>query len=165
MRDFWGARYRRPGARPDGAPLDVPEALASLHAGDPLQRAVYVAALGRTDGAVGPAARGAALANALVGMGDAYGAVRFLARRSALSLDRSLGLGLQGEIADYDVHAGRDVRDPALRALLQRAAAAARERLPPPPDGLFVGRDYGVDLDRIRPLLGLQRGHVISVGE
>jgi predicted CXXCH cytochrome family protein len=165
MRDFWGARHRRPGARPDGAPLEASEALVSVHAGDPVQRAVYAAALGRPDGGVPPAARGFALANALVGLGDAYGAVRFLARRSALQLDRSLGLGLAGDLAAYDVQAGRDVRDPALQALLQRFAAAARERLPPPPDGLFVTRDYRLELDRIRPLLGLQRGHVISVGE
>jgi len=165
MRDFWGARYRRPTSRPDGAPLEIPDALASLHAGDPLQRAMSVAALGRSDGGVPAGARGFALANTLVGLGDAYGAVRFLARRSALQLDRSLGLGLQRDLAAYEVHAGRDVRDPALQALLQRFVAAAREHLPPPPDGLFVGRDWQLDLDRIRPLLGSQSRHVISVGE
>jgi len=166
MRDFWGARYRRPGARPGGGPLEAPEALTSLHAGDPLQRAVYVAALGRPDGGVPPAARGFALANTLVGLGDAYGAVRFLARRSALSLDRSLGLGLGDDIAAYDVQAGRAARDPALRALLQRFAAAARARgLPPPPEGAFVTPEFAIDLERLRPLLGLQASHVISVGE
>jgi hypothetical protein len=165
MRDLWGARYRRPGVRPDGAPLEAPEALASLHAGDPLQRAVYVAALGRADGAVPPGARGFALANTLVGLGDAYGAVRFLARRSALALDRSLGLGLASDLAAYDVQAGRDVRDPALQALLDRFAAAARERLPPPPENTLVTPDFQIDLDRVRPLLGRQADHVISVGE
>ena len=165
MRDFWGPRYRRPTARPDGAPVDAPDALMSAHAGDPLQRAVYVAALGRPDGGVPPAARGFALANALVGLGDAYGSVRFLARRSALQLDRSLGLGIGADLAAFDVHAGRDVRDPALQPLLRRFTDAARARLPPPPDGLFVAPDWRLQLDRIRPLLGLQRGHVISVGE
>jgi predicted CXXCH cytochrome family protein len=165
MRELWGARYRRPGVRPDGAPLDAPEALASLHAGDPVQRAVYVAALGRADAAVLPGARGFALANTLVGLGDAYGAVRFLARRSALALDRSLGLGLATELHAYDVQAGRDVRDPALRALLERFAAAARERLPPPPEDAFVTRDYRIDFDRVRPLLGRQADQAISVGE
>jgi len=165
MRDFWGARYRRAAARPEGVPLDMPEALASLHAGDPLQRAVYVAALGRPDAAAPPAARGFALANALVGLGDAYGAVRFLARRSALALDHQLALGLEQDIAAYDVQAGRDVRDPALQALLGRFAAAARERLPPPRPGLLVNPDWRLDFDRLRPLLGSQRHHVISVGE
>ena len=165
MRDFWGARYRRPSGRPDGAPLDVPEALVSLHAGDPVQRAVYVTALGRLDDAWPAGARGLALANVLVGLGDAYPAVRFLARRSARALDRSLSLGLDADLAAYDVEADRDVRDPALQALLQRFTAAAGRQLPSPPDGAFVTRDYRLELDRIRPLLGLQRGHVISVGE
>jgi predicted CXXCH cytochrome family protein len=165
MRDFWGTRYRRPSARPDGAPLDAPEALVSAHAGDPLQRAVYVTALGRPDGGVAAGARGFALANALVGLGDAYGAVRFLARRSARQLDRSLGLGLAGDLAAYDVQADRDVRDPALQALLRRFADGARDRLPPPPEGAFVTPDYRLELDRIRPLLGLQASHMISIGE
>ena len=91
--------------------------------------------------------------------------MRFLARRSALALDRSLSLGHRRELAAYDVQAGREVRDPALQALLQRFAAAARDRLPPPPGGLLVKPDWQLDLDRIRPLLGLQRQHVISVGE
>jgi hypothetical protein len=169
MRDFWGARYRRPGARPDGAPLDAPEALVSAHAGDPLQRAVYVTALGRADSAVPAAARGFMLANALVGLGDGYGAVRFLARRSARALakelDRSLEPGISDDLTAYDVQAARAARDPALQALLQRFAAAAHARLPPPPAGAFVTRDYHLQIDRIRPLLGLQQDHVISVGE
>ncbi len=169
MRDFWGARYRRPTARPDGAPLDAPEALVSAHAGDPLLRAVYVTALGRADGAVPPPARGFALANSLVGLGDGYGAVRFLARRSARELakelDQSLGPEIGDDLGAYDVQATRAVRDPALQALLQRFAAAAHTRLPPPPDGAFVTRDYHLEIDRIRPLLGLQQSHVISVGE
>jgi hypothetical protein len=165
MRDFWGARFRRPASRPDGVTLEIPEALASLHAGDPVQRAVYVAALGRADGGVAAGAGGFALANALVGLGDAYGAVRFLARRSAMALDRSLNLGMARDLAAYDVQAGREVRDPALQALLQRFAAAARDRLPAPPGGLLVKPDWQVDLDRIRPLLGSQGQHVISVGE
>jgi predicted CXXCH cytochrome family protein len=37
------------------------------------------------------------------------------------------GWALQRDLAAYDVQAGRDVRDPALQALLQRFAAAARE--------------------------------------
>ena len=165
MRDFWGARYRRPNARPDGAPLDAPEVLVSAHAGDPLQRVVSVTALGRADSALPAAARGFALANTLVGLGDAYGAVRFLARRSARALDQSLGLGIGDDLGAYDVQATRAVRDPALQALLQRFAAAAHAHLPPPPEGTFVTPDYHLEIDRIRPLLGLQASHVISVGE
>ena len=79
--------------------------------------------------------------------------------------DAARRLAAAGDLAAYDVQAGRDVRDPALQALLQRFAAAARANLPPPPEGLFVTRDWQLDLDRIRPLLGSQSRHVISVGE
>ena len=105
------------------------------------------------------------LANTLVGLGDAYGAVRFLARRSARALDQSLGLGIGDDLGAYDVQATRAVRDPALQALLHRFAAAAHAHLPPPPEGTFVTPDYHLEIDRIRPLLGLQASHVISVGE
>src|SRR6185436_12662271 len=82
MRDFWGDHYEAPQSRPDRAPLDVPEVLASLHAGDPVARAVAVNAMGRADGAVPPRDRGFLLANTLVTLGDGYGAVRHLARLS-----------------------------------------------------------------------------------
>jgi predicted CXXCH cytochrome family protein len=166
MSEFWGPRFTAPHARPDGAPLDVPEALASLHAGDPLQRAVYVAALGRDDVAVAPRDRGFLLAHALVGLGDGYGAVRTLARRSALALDRTLGLGLGAALEAYDPEAPRARRDADLAALLAAfPAAAARARLPPPPPGSLVGDGYGLDLERVRALLGKQAGHAISIGE
>jgi predicted CXXCH cytochrome family protein len=166
MRAFWGPRHGDPRARPDGAPLDVPEALASLHAGDPVQRAVYVAALGRADSAVAPGARGFLLANALVGLGDGYGAIRTLARRSALDLDRTLGLGLGGALRDYDPEAPRARRDPALEALVRRLAdAAAGARLPPPPPGALVGPGWQLDVAAIRALLGLQSRQEISIGE
>ncbi|NOT31788.1 MAG: hypothetical protein HOP15_15185, partial [Planctomycetes bacterium] len=37
MRAWWGEAYERPRSRPDGAPLDLPEAALSLHAGDAVQ--------------------------------------------------------------------------------------------------------------------------------
>jgi hypothetical protein len=165
MRDLWGPRFVDPRSRPDGAPLDVPEALASLHAGDPLQRAVYVAALARPGAAVAPAARGVLLANALVGLGDGYGAIRTLARASALELDRALGLGLEAEIRAYDPEASRARRDADLAALVRRFAEAAAGRLPPPPPGALVADGWRLDLPRIRALLGQQATHAISIGE
>ena len=155
MRDFWGARYRRPARVPTASPLEVPEALASLHAGDPVQRAVYVAALGRPDSGVPPGARGFALANTLVGLGDAYGAVRFLARRSAL---RSTGRWTSASAAISPPTTSRPAATSAIRRCRRCCsgsppprAGACRRR----PGGLFVTPDWQLDLDRIRPLLGL----------
>jgi predicted CXXCH cytochrome family protein len=165
MKDFWGPRYERPAARADRAPLDVPEALASLHAGDPVLRAATVSAIGRADGAVPPRERGFLLANTLVTLGDGYGAVRHLARLSAIGLDRSLGLRLYPRLQAFDTQAPPEQRDQALTELFLGLQTNARGRLPPPPDATFLSNDYQLDLERIRALLGLQTAQAISVGE
>jgi hypothetical protein len=165
MRDFWGPRYERPRARPDGAPLEgVAEALASLQAGDPVERASYAAALGRADGALPAAARGALLANAVVGLGDAYGAIRYLARQAALTLDAGLGGPLQAELVRYDTLAPREKRDQDLAALVRRLDAATAP-LGPPPAGMLITPDHRLDMDQVRALLGRQAGRAISIGE
>lgn len=165
MREFWGSRYERPSARPDRAPLDVPEAIASLHAGDPVLRAVTASALGRADLAVPPRERGFLLANALVTFGDGYGAVRHLVRLSAIELDRTLQTRLAYGLRAYDTQASREKRDQALLELLTSLQTNAQGRLPPPPAGVFVSNDYRLDLEQIRALLNLQAAQVISVGE
>jgi predicted CXXCH cytochrome family protein len=165
MRELWGAGTRRPRFRPDHAPLEIPEALASLHAGDPVQRAVYYAQLGRTDGAIVPQQRGFVLAHALVGLGDGYGAIRTLARQSALVLDGGLGLGLHDRLQAFDVQAPRAQRDRELSVLLRAFETTARTSLGPPPAGKLLRTDYALDLQQLRALLGQQAGHAISIGE
>ncbi len=165
MRDFWGARYERPRSRPDTAPLDIPEALASLHAGDPVQRAVYMSQLGRADGAIAPGQRGFVLAHALVGLGDGYGAIRMLARQSALALNGQLGLALDAQLRAFDAQAARPARDRDLAAILRQFETSARDHLPPPPTGTLLRSDYRLDIDRVRALLGLQASRAISIGE
>ena len=165
MRAFWGARYEPPRSRPDRAPLDLPEALASLHAGDPVVRAVIVDALGRPNIAVPPRERGFLLANVLVTLTDGYGAVRLLARGAALELDRGLGTRLAYELRAYDVQATREARDEAATKLLTLLETNAKGRLGRPPASTFVSSEYQLDLERIRSLLGLQSAQAISVGE
>jgi hypothetical protein len=165
MRDFWGPRYARPRARPDGAPIDeLPEALASLHAGDPVQRASYAAALGRADGVIPRAPRGALLANALVGLGDGYPAIRYLARRSALALDAGLGNPLGGALAAYDTLAPRAKRDEDLAALV-RTLGTATAGLGPAPPGMLVTPAHELDMAGVRALLARQADRAISIGE
>jgi hypothetical protein len=165
MREFWGPHYERPRSRPDRAPLEVPEALASLHAGDPVLRAVMVDALAHAGSAVPPRERGFLLANALVALGDAYGAIRHLARLSALDLDRTTGARLAFELRGFDPQAPREQRDQALKELLSALSARATGKLAPPPAGTFVANDYELDVQGVRALLGLQATQVISVGE
>jgi hypothetical protein len=168
MREWWGSRYGRPSVRPDGAPLDIPEALASLHAGDPVMRAATVHALGQPGLAVLPRDRGFLLANTLVTLGDGYGAVRLIARRAAIELDRAVGARLAYELRAYDVQAPRERRDQALSGILlalEKNAQNVQARLPAPPASSFVSPEYRLDLERIRALLGLQAAQAISVGE
>jgi hypothetical protein len=165
MREFWGTRYERPTSRPDRAPLDVPEALASLHAGDPVLRAVMASALGRADGAVPPRERGFMLANILVTLGDDYGAVRHLARLSSIELDRALETRLAYGLRSFDTQAPGERREQLVLELLPALQTNAKGRLAPPPAAAFLSNDYQLDLERIRALLGLQAAQVISVGE
>jgi hypothetical protein len=165
MRTLWGTRYEPPRTRPDKAPLDIPEALASLHAGDAVVRAVMANALGRPESAVPTRDRGFLLANTIVTLGDAYGAVRHLARLSAIELDRELGTRLAYGLSGFDPQASVEARDKALVDLFMSLKANANGHLAPPPAGTFVSNDYAVDLAGIRGLLGLQAAHVISVGE
>jgi hypothetical protein len=131
MRRWWGDKYGVPAARPDHAPLELPEALASLHAGDAVQRAVAAVHLGRDESVLAPGTEGAALAPLVSALGDGYPAIRTLARRSLRALDRRLGTGLAAEIEAFDVFAPQDVRRERLLALLERVRAASRARLPP----------------------------------
>jgi predicted CXXCH cytochrome family protein len=165
MRDLWGPRYDRPRARPDGAPLDdLPEALASFLAGDPVQRASYAAALGRADAALPPGTRAALLASTLVGLGDSYPAIRALSRTSALALDAGLGGPFGGALAAYDTLAPRQKRDEDFAALVHRLDSAIAPFGPAPP-GMLLGPTHQIDRPGVRALLARQAGRAISIGE
>ena len=165
MRDFWGSKYEPPESRRDGAPLGLSEALASLHAGDPVQRVVYAWQLGRADAALSEETRTALLGNLLVGFGDPYGAVRLTARRSALRLDQMLNLGLSEVLLSFDVQAEPTRRNRDLSNIRRKFETAARERKSPPPADLLVTKDFHLDIGRVRPLLDLQAEHAIETGE
>ena len=165
MRAWWGERYEAPRSRPDGAPLDVPEALASLHAGDAVQRAVYARQLGREDAAEPPRERAFAVASLVVALGDGYPSIRTLARRSLERLERELDLGLAGELAAYDAFGTTEERRDASLRLLELLRARAAARCAPPRPGQLIDEHFAVDLERIVQLLDLQSDHVISIGE
>jgi hypothetical protein len=165
MRQWWGERYRRPRSRPDGAPLELPEAVASLHAGDAVQRAVAAVHLGRAESALDPRGQAVALAHLVVVLGDGYPSIRTLARRALRDLDRGLGLGLAAELEAFDVFAPDAERHEHVLALLERVRAASPARFPPPDAGMLLSSDFELDLARVRSLLDLQSEHVIAIGE
>jgi hypothetical protein len=165
MRDFWGPKYESPAVRQDGAPLGLSEALASLHAGDPVQRVVYAWQLGRADAALSMETRTALLGNLLVGFGDPYGAVRLTARRSALRLDRALNLGLSDVLLSFDVQADPARRGRDLLKILRQFETAAHQRQSTPPADLLVAKDFRLEIGKVRALLGLQAEREIETGE
>jgi hypothetical protein len=166
MREFWGAKYSRPSARPDGVSVDAPDSLASLHAGDPVQRVIYAWHFGRADPAILPAPlRAALLSNLSVGLVDPYGAMRFTTRRSALALERPLKLGLSEALSAFDVQAEPSHRSATLRELLKTMAARAHEQWPSAPPDLLVKPDYRLEFETVGVLIDRQAGRQIETGE
>lgn len=165
MRAWWGERYGAPVSRPDGAPLDVAEVLASLHSGDAVQRAVAARQLGRDDAAEPARMRYFAAAQLLVALGDGYPAIRTLALRSLRRLDRELQLGISVELASFDTFSDMDERREKLTMLLSRLRERAAGRFDAPSAAQLVDARYEVELARVLQLLDLQSNHVISIGE
>ncbi len=165
MREWWGDAYERPRQRPDGAPLDLPEALASLHAGDAVQRAVYARRLGRPETALDARSRAAAALHLVVALGDGYPSVRVLARRSLLALDAELSLGIRGSVESFDPLAAPSARTERLFELIEALPRQLAPRLPSDPRAWLLQPGGGLDLARLRTLLDLQSDHVISIGE
>jgi hypothetical protein len=165
MREWWGESYRAPSSRPDRAPLDLAEALASLHAGDAVQRAVYARHLGRSDAALDASAKHFTAAHLAVALGDGYPSIRTIARRSLRALDAELELGLAASLEDFDVFAPAAERREFLLQTLATVRAAARGRFGAPQAGTLLSSDFELDLARVTALLDLQSDHVISIGE
>ena len=87
---IFGRPFNAPRQRPSTADLSLPDGLASLLTGDPLQRVIFAAAIGRqaqaTKGqrsAVAQADRAPLLAALIVTLGDAYPLVRRFALDAA----------------------------------------------------------------------------------
>jgi hypothetical protein len=168
-RAWWGERFASPRSRPDRAPLEIAEALASLHAGDALVRAVYAKAFGRADSALDARGRAWAAAQLVVALGDGYPAIRTLARRSLSALDAAAGLGLRETLARYDELAPPERRAEVLRELVSAAARpladVARSLAPELAARLALDEHGDIALDRVREWLELQSANVISIGE
>lgn len=162
---WWGPKYTTPVARADGAPLDLPDAIASLHAGDAAVRAIYATALGRPDAAPAPQATVAQRAHLAVAMGDGYPSVRWLAQRSLQQLEARAPLGLDGLLRAIDSMAGPEERRRAVFAALDGIARQAPGRLAPPPSTALLGADLRLDLPAVIRLTDLQGRNLISIGE
>jgi predicted CXXCH cytochrome family protein len=164
MAEWWGPQYEPPRTRADGAPLELPDAVASMLGGDAVQRAVYAWAAGRTDSAVEAQDKALVRAALVTALADGYPSVRYLARNSLLDLERELPLGLAERLARWD-HTDAASRNETARAMFDLLRAGAPGRLQPMPDGGLLDPDFSPRMDLITELLNLQDTQVISIGE
>ena len=165
MQAWWGAEYKVPAKRADGAPLAIPDAIASLHAGDAAARAVYAAAIGRDSAAPAPAATAAQRAHLAVAMGDGYPSVRWLAQRSLQRLEQRAPLGVDTLLRSIDSMDGPEGRRRAVFSTLDAIARLGPGKLSPPPSTALLGADLRLDLPAVVKLTDLQGRNVISIGE
>jgi hypothetical protein len=162
---LWPDPPRAPAARPDGVSTDLPDSIASVLAGDAVQRAVFASAMGRTDAPIAARDKAFLRVHLAVTLGDAYPSVRWLAQRSLEALERELPIGLAPALESFDFSDGAKSRRAVVLELLDLVAARSRASLAPPADGLLLRRDGSPDLPAIVPLIERQLGRAISIGE
>jgi len=161
-RRIWGDAYRDPLFRMDGASLDLPDATASMLAGDAVQRVVYASAAGRPDAALALAEKAEVRAALAITTGDGYPSIRWMARRSLLALEQEWDTGLSAPLAGWD-HTQASTRADMARDLLDRVASSEL-----PLEGIhpvLLHPDGSINMERILGLLDLQEDRVIDIGE
>jgi predicted CXXCH cytochrome family protein len=170
----WAARetarlWERPAVIPrfraDKAPLELADSIASLLAGDAVQRAVYAKALGRDDSAVDPRDKAFARLHLAVTLGDGYPSIRWLAQRSLHALEREYPIDTLDALAKIDHQSGAELRRENLFGMLGVLAGRARGTLRPPLPGFLVKDDFTLDLAAVILLTELQGERSISIGE
>jgi len=165
LQRWWGPAYRMPTRRADGAPLELPDAIASLHAGDAAARAVYAAAIGRDTTAPSADATATQRAHLAVAMGDGYPSVRWLAQRSLMQLEQRAPIGLSPLLRAVDSMDGPEARSRAVYATLDALMRFGTQKLQPPVSGALLGADLRLDLRAVVRLTDLQGRNLISIGE
>jgi hypothetical protein len=170
-RRWWGDRYDQPPARADGAPLEVPDSVAAMLAGDPVQRAVAARLAGRAGTPLTPAQRAFLVPVLLMAMEDDYPAIRWFARLSLMQLGAELSVeapgtkGLVDAARAFDYIAPRPARDAALGQMLGLWKAVPKTGFAPPPPGAPVGGDFLPLGPEAMRLIRLQESKTIHIGE
>jgi hypothetical protein len=162
---LWNRTPREPASRADHAPLDLPDSVASVLAGDAVQRAVWAKAMGRADAAVKAEDKAFLRLHLAITLGDGYPSIRWIAQRSLTSLEAELSLGLGPLLSSIDHQEGQEARRASLFAVLKALAALAPGKLSPPLAASFARGDFTLDLEAVIRLTDLQGERSISIGE
>ncbi len=161
-RRIWSDAYRDPRYRLDGAPLDLPDATASMLAGDAVQRVVYAAAAGRSTVPLEPAEKTDLRLLLATTTGDGYPSIRWTARRSLLTLEGEWETGLGRLLEPWD-HTDAASRARMAGDLLNHVASNAPQ-LESTHSTLLLPNG-SINMERILGLLDLQEDRVIDIGE
>ncbi|MEM7311486.1 MAG: cytochrome c3 family protein, partial [Planctomycetota bacterium] len=166
MGRMFGRRFDPPVRRPSGASVELPDGVATLLAGDAVERAVAAAAMGRApeSGALERDERAFLFALLAVTLGDSYPSVRRLAQRALLALDDDQPIGVRERLAAWDPMdaAGARARTDELLELLRTGGAAS---FGAPGDGQLLSPDFHLDLAELTRLLESQSSRAIAIGE
>lgn len=157
-------RPARPVRRPDTLDADVPDGIARLHAGDPVERAVTAVAIGRAaergvleQSAIWPA-------HLLRAMEDNFPAVRRFAARSLEQVGRALGGEAFADARDrYDFVQPANGQEQALARLMDRYRALV-DGHPPAESGLGPDWRPAAAVEEMRAI-GAERSREINIGE
>lgn len=174
LQDWFGERYAVPAQRASGASAGVADIVASLHAGDPVQRAVAARLAGREGTPLAARERAFLIPHLLLAMEDNYPSTRNLARKSLLRLDEALRgegveTGLAQELRHYDFIGDALHRRQKLDAALALWARQPKDGLglAPPPRGTLLDEDWQPQNPATRELveIGRARSQHIAIGE
>lgn len=166
-RQLWGGIKEQTVQRDDQAPVQLPDGIASVYAGDPVQRALAAEAVGYA------AERGWLRVShwaphLITAMTDNYPAIRRFARNSFIQINRYQwrDSDLDRNLAGFDFIASKTQRNQSLAALLQRWRALTAEFPQAAPAAMVLTPDYlpNETVDDLQAL-GARRSGEISIGE
>jgi len=164
---FWGAKYSLPVERADGAPVQMADSVASLLAGDPVQRAVAARLAGRRDTPLSPQERAFLKPLLLYTMENSYPTIRYFAHQSLLALDAERPVaGMREWLEGYDYLAPPAVRRQILAALWQAWRESSKDGLPKlAPEVYLLDPSYALLEPEVAKLAALQIAKEIHIGE
>jgi hypothetical protein len=171
--ETWGAEHGRlPESRGDGADPEIVDVVASLLAGDPVQRAVAARMPELGNDPLEPLQRAFLIPHLLLAMEDDYPAVRRFASQTLATLSEELAQtgfdpGLIVPLAAFDFLAPGDHRNALLVELWRLWRSADRQLLPPPPPGALLDARLEPLPEEIQELRRLARegSKQIHIGE
>lgn len=171
-RRLWGDEMAEAGPRFDGVDPDLVDTVATLFAGDPVERAVAARLSELPESPLAATEKAFLVPHLLLALEDDYPAIRRFAARSLQSIDHELtmvgsSLNLAEELAAYDFLASQKGRQPLVDRMREKWASLPKASFGPPPTGALLDAAWMPEIEEIDRLrvLGRSRSQDINIGE